>query len=292
MAGGPAAIMRERQSNRRPSLVCTRYRAPSLPGVVGRRAIDVTSVCVRIIAPCPAAASLSAPADEDLSSQTHRVGTGGGSGLRTCRGSRVDVTAQLTAQSRRMAQTGRVSSNYKRSARKVTCAVRRGCLRLPALAPAVLRPHRPGIGQDVRWPPDARSCSQQQSQINHAGVSGVRVGKGARRTQRGTWPARPAYGRSSARRSAAARSRSPVAPAHQTPGPHGQPRRDPQQQHGAERRGVRAARREAGAWGIYRHGAVAQDAEPADLVRIAAPPIARQRSRRQRRGLGSHGGPL
>ena len=167
MAGGPAAIMREWQSNRRPSLVCTRYRAsaPSLPGVVGRRAIDVTSVCVRIIAPCPAAASLSAPADEDVSSQTRRVGTGGGLGLRTCRGSRVDVTAQLTAQSRRMAQTGRVSSNYKRSARKVTCAVRRGCLRLPALAPAVLRPHRPGIGRGVRWPPDARSCSQQQSQI-------------------------------------------------------------------------------------------------------------------------------
>ena len=168
MAGGPAAIMREWQSNRRPSLVCTRYRAsaPSLPGVVGRRVIDVTSVCVRIIAPCPAAASLSAPTDEHLSSQTRRVGTGGGSGLRTCRGSRVDMTAQLTAQSRRMAQTGRVSSKYKRSAREVTCAVRRGCLRLPALAPAVLRPHRPGIGRGVRWPPDARSCSQQQSRIS------------------------------------------------------------------------------------------------------------------------------
>ena len=50
-------------------------------------------------------------------------------------------------------------------AREVTCAVRRGCLRLPALAPAVLRPHRPGIGRGVRWPPDGRSCSQQQSQI-------------------------------------------------------------------------------------------------------------------------------
>ena len=113
MAGGPAAIMREWQSNRRPSLVCTRYRAvaPSLPGVVGRRAIDVTSVCVRMDAPCPAAASLSAPADEHLSGQIRRVGTGGGSGLRTCRGSRVDMTAQLAAsKDQTPAQTGRVSS--------------------------------------------------------------------------------------------------------------------------------------------------------------------------------------